>query len=74
LLDLAPAAAPQSGLFDAPDDARSIARMRAIDRLNDRFGRGTIAFGTAGERQVWALRREFLSPRYTTDWDELLHV
>jgi DNA polymerase V len=74
LLDLVPAAAVQSSLFDAPDDARSIARMRAIDRLNGRFGRGTIAFGTAGERQVWALRREFISPRYTTVWDELLRV
>ena len=39
-----------------------------------RFGRGTIGFGMAGERQVWSLRREFISPRYTTDWNELLQV
>jgi DNA polymerase V len=74
LLDLVPAGSVQAGLFDKPDDARSIARMRALDTLNARFGRGTIAFGTAGERQVWALRREFISPRYTTVWDELLRV
>jgi hypothetical protein len=30
--------------------------MRAIDRLNSRFGRGTIAFGTADERQVTTAR------------------
>ena len=64
----------QGGLFDRPDDARSIRRMRAIDQLNARFGRGAVGFGTAGERHGWKLRREFISPRYTTVWDELLRV
>jgi DNA polymerase V len=73
-LDLVPAGRVQSGLFDQPDDTRSLQRMRAIDQLNVRSGRGTIGFGTAGERQAWNLRREFISPRYTTDWNELLRV
>jgi DNA polymerase V len=73
-LDLVPAGQVQGALFDRPDDARSVKRMRAIDALNTRYGRGTISFGTAGERQAWALRREFMSPRYTTVWDELLRV
>jgi DNA polymerase V len=55
-------------------NARSLNRMRAIDALNTRFGRGTIGFGTAGERQTWSLRRDFISPRYTTVWEELLRV
>jgi hypothetical protein len=45
----------QGGLFDRPDDARSIRRMRALDQLNARFGRGTVGFGTAGERHGWKL-------------------
>jgi DNA polymerase V len=69
-----PAGRVQSGLFDQPDDVHSLQRMRAIDQLNARFGRGTIGFGMAGERQAWGLRREFISPRYTTDWKELLQV
>ena len=48
--------------------------MRALDHLNARFGRGTVGFGTAGERHGWKLRREFISPRYTTEWNELLRV
>jgi DNA polymerase V len=48
--------------------------MRALDQLNARFGRGTVGFGTAGESQGWKLRREFISPRYTTEWNELLRV
>ena len=73
-LDLAPSGRVQSGPFDRPDDARSVGRMRAIDQLNARFGRGRIGSGTAGERQAWSLRREFASPRFTTDWNELLRV
>jgi len=73
-LDLVPADQVQSGLFDRPDDARSVGRMRAVDELNKRFGRGTVGFGTSGERHGWGLRREFISPRYTTVWDELLRV
>jgi hypothetical protein len=36
--------------------------------------RGTVGFGTAGERHGWGLPREFISPRYTTEWNELLRV
>jgi DNA polymerase V len=73
-IDLVSADRVQAGLFDRPNDARSMARMSAIDALNARYGRGAVAFGTAGERQVWGLRREFISPRYTTMWEELLRV
>ena len=73
-LDLVAADRVQAGLFDRPDDARSICRMRALDQLNARYGRGAVAFGTAGVRHGWELRREFISPRYTTEWNELLRV
>ena len=73
-LDLVAADRVQAGLFDRPDDARSIRRMRALDQLNARYGRGAVAFGTAGVRHGWELRREFISPRYTTEWNELLRV
>jgi DNA polymerase V len=46
----------------------------AIDRLNLRFGRDTVSFAAAGRRRPWKLRREFLSPCYTTASDELLRA
>jgi len=62
LLDLAaPGAAPAS-LFDvmeAPDDGL----MQAIDRINDRYGRGTARLGLAQKDAEWRMRRENLSPR-----------
>ena len=64
----------QGGLFDPPDTVRSRARMRAIDALNRRFGRDTVSFAAAGYRRAWGLRRDFISPRFTTNWGELLRV
>jgi hypothetical protein len=74
LLDLHPAEAVQEGLFDKADSPRRVVLMRTIDRLNLRFGRDTMSFAAAGGRRPWKLRREFLSPRYTTAWDDLLRV
>lgn len=64
----------QDGLFDAPDDSRSKARMKAFDALNERCGHDTITFAATGRRRPWKLRRDLLSKRYTTDWNELLRV
>jgi DNA polymerase V len=74
LLDLHPAAAVPEGLFDKRDDSRRVTLMRTVDRLNLRLGRDTVSFSAAGRRRPWKLRREFLSPCYTTAWDELLRV
>lgn len=74
LLDLTPARKAQSGLFDAADSTASNARMRAVDALNQRYGRDTVTFAASGLRRRWKLRSDFISPRYTTCWDELLRV
>jgi DNA polymerase V len=74
LLELVPASSVQGGLFDAADTPASYARMRAVDALNRRFGRDTVTFAAAGRRRAWKLRSEYLSPRFTTNWDELLRV
>jgi DNA polymerase V len=74
LLDLVPAETVGGGLFDRPDDARSHARMKALDALNACFGRGTVVYGLGGhDRQPWNTKRDFHSPRYT-QWGEVLRV
>jgi DNA polymerase V len=74
LLDLVRADRVQRALFDRPDGARSQARMRALDQLNRRFGRGTVSYAAAGITRGWRMQRGSLSPRYTTSWEELLTV
>lgn len=57
---------------DRPDDPIPT----LIDRVNHQHGRGLIGYGAAGLRRhrPWSMRREMLSPHYTTRWDQLLHV
>lgn len=74
LLELSAARNVQGDLFHATDDARSRARMAAIDALNARFGRDTVTFATSPRKRGWKLRSDHVSNRYTTSWDELLAV
>ena len=61
-------------LVRSPEDTLSLQRTRALDRLNARFGPGTIGFGTAGKCRALSLWRKFISPRFTTDWNKLLRA
>ena len=74
LLGLMPAQTVGGGLFDRPDDPKSLARMKAIDALNGKFGRDTVTFAVSGRKRGWKLRSAFHSPRYTTSWSDLLAV
>ena len=40
--------------------------MAAVDKLNLYGGSGTVRTATAGFRQKWAMRRDRMSPCYTT--------
>jgi hypothetical protein len=37
-------------------------------------GRDTLTFGATGRRRAWKMQREFLSPCYTTNWNDLLRI
>ena len=74
LLDLTPAGAIQGSLFDRPDAPASLARMRAFDAINRRYGRDTLVIGRTSLKSGWKLRRDYISNRYTTSWSELLKV
>ncbi len=74
LLDLTPATIVQSSLFETPDDPSSTARMKALDAINRKFGKGTLVYGTAGLKREWDMRRGYISKAYSTKWDDLLVV
>jgi DNA polymerase V len=59
--------ARQLDLFREAEN-KKIRLMEAVDRLNARHGRGTI--GLAEGERAWTTRREMLSPRSSTDWDD----
>ncbi|NMB65831.1 MAG: Y-family DNA polymerase [Spirochaetes bacterium] len=45
--------------------------MQALDSVNCRHGRGAVYFASEGVIRPWSMRRKYLSPRYTTHWDEI---
>lgn len=48
--------------------------MKTIDRINHRFGKSTLKLASEGIKRRWRMKRESVSPQYTTDWNELLTV
>ncbi|MGJ8518352.1 Y-family DNA polymerase [Carnimonas bestiolae] len=74
MLDLIDAERTVEDIFDEQSDAdreRRQGLMAAVDKLNQQWGRDTITFGGQRKAARWHLRREFLSQRYTTSWQEL---
>lgn len=65
----------QLNLFDdnAPR-ANSEKLMEVLDHLNAKDGRGTLYFAGQGIQPAWQMKREMLSPRYTTRYSDLLIV
>lgn len=65
----------QLNLFD--DNAprpNSEKLMEVLDHLNAKDGRGTLYFAGQGIQTAWQMKRDMLSPRYTTRFSDLLQV
>ncbi len=72
LVEITPRASRPRMLFDDVEARRkSHALMAALDSINRRMGAGSIRLLGEGTRKRWAMRRENVSRRYTTEWGEL---
>lgn len=72
LSELRPRQQRQASLFPASPDAERAARLMAsMDAINQKWGRGALRLAAEGSEQPWQMKREYLSPGYTTDWNEL---
>jgi DNA polymerase V len=58
-------------IFENPHEERGIGTL--LEEVSKRYGRGSIGLGHAGIKggPDWTMKRDMLSPRYTTHWDEL---
>ena len=59
----------QFDLFNQSTDNPKL--MSCMDNINSRFGRSTVHIAAKGFDQKFAMRREFLSPQYTTKWGDI---
>lgn len=78
MLDLTDKDSEQFDLFNAPQSSKEKQRserlMSTIDKINNKMGRGTLQLGGVRSFAAWQLKRDLLSQRYTTRWDELLTI
>ncbi|MGZ5055096.1 MAG: Y-family DNA polymerase [Methylobacter sp.] len=77
LSDIKPGSAPgQLELFDVIDNglpAENRPLMKVLDQINRRFPKA-ISIAATGFDQSWQSKSDRISPRYTTDWHELVKV
>jgi DNA polymerase V len=74
LMDLRQRGEFTGDLFTAAPRPGADRLMAVIDRINACEGRGTVRLGRIPAAPEWAMRREMMSQRYTTRWDELMVV
>ncbi|MEN6474348.1 MAG: Y-family DNA polymerase [Syntrophaceae bacterium] len=72
LAGLTPRSRVQSNLFEREvDPERGDRLMRTVDHINASWGADTIIYAGSGVKRPWRMRRERMSRRFTTVWDEL---
>lgn len=59
----------QADLFTATPEKPAL--MQTLDKINQRYGKGTLKLSRDGSRHSWKMRQESKSPEYTTNWNEL---
>ena len=68
--DISPLGRYQTDWLEPPQ-ATDTRLMTTLDKLNQRYGRGTVKVSTQGAHTGWQMRQERKSPNYTTNWDTL---
>lgn len=75
LTGIIPEAYVQGNLFESPKTDQYKELMQLVDSLNSKYGKGKVSSGSTGTRmKQWELVKADRSPRFTTQWAELLTV
>lgn len=64
----------QGTLFAEETDPQRQQLQVVIDTINRRWGRDTIRYAASGINRPWSVKQEMRSPRYTSQWEDLLNV
>jgi DNA polymerase V len=74
MLGLQPEDSVQTSLFDTKDRTKSKQLMDVMDRMNQRFGQGTLSLAASGVRQPWRMQCGNRTARCTSEWSEVKMV
>ena len=73
LQDFIPENMIQTHLFNNRDE-RHVPLMKAIDQLNFRLGKQKVKLASQDQKRVWKMKQASLSPRYTTDINDIITI
>jgi DNA polymerase V len=75
LTGIIPESEVQTDLFnDQQYSTKQHQLMQKVDDINTRYGSDTAHFAATGIQQTWKMKQEYLSSRYTTNWNGLMEV
>lgn len=74
LSGLVPSGKLTKRLFDDENYQKQHKLMKAIDELNQKFGKDTVRFASVKPEGIWKMKQTRKSRSYTTNWNELLTV
>jgi DNA polymerase V len=72
--DIVPASQVQGSLFDKADRGKQSSLMKALDKINRTMGQDMVKFAVAHSGKTWKMKRERLSPCYTTNIHDVLKI
>ncbi len=72
--ELVPETAIQKALWENQDRDKKQNLINVIDKINQQAGIDKVKFAIQGEEKNWKMRQHNLSPRYTTQWKDILVV
>ena len=73
LFELCPADRVNMDFFEEPDE-KNVVLAEAMAKINHQYGRNTIFTAGEGITRPWTMKQEYLSRRFTTNWNELPEV
>lgn len=73
IMDFIPESQIQLSLFENSNPKHE-GLMKAIDKLNNRFGQQKIRLSIQDQKRVWKMKQEKLSPQYTTRIKDIITI
>jgi DNA polymerase V len=75
LMELVAEGGQQQDLFGfSVGDVKASKLMETLDRINQKYSKGTVKIASEGIDNAWVMRRGAKSPNYTGSWSELPRV
>ncbi|MBN4053561.1 translesion error-prone DNA polymerase V subunit UmuC [Haliea sp. AH-315-K21] len=71
LLDVRTKKYEQGDFFNPQQTEHSRQLMTVLDKVNRRYGKHTMKLANTGIQPKWSMKRDYMSPRYSTRWRDI---